>query len=73
MSKKFKICVDQCPRHKAYFAISVGDENGGMRITPVKCCGQWKSIAAWYATPELVQQMIDDLVRFRQEIIEEGV
>ncbi len=68
MSKKYKICVDQCPKHQAYFAISVGDENCGTRLTPSKCCGQWTEVAAWKATPELLERMITELVLFKGQI-----
>jgi hypothetical protein len=43
-----KLCINRCPRHGEFYSISFDDEDGcGTRVTPSKCCGQWKTIASW--------------------------
>jgi len=41
-----RLAIDQCSRHK-FWAISIGDNHSGERITPSKCCGQWTTVREW--------------------------
>lgn len=41
-----RLSIDRCPLH-GYWAVCVDDENGGIRVTPSKCCGQWDRQKAW--------------------------
>lgn len=41
-----KLVINQCHSHGVY-SVSVEDENGGMRITPSKCCGSWSTVKEW--------------------------
>lgn len=41
------LAVNQCPKHPKYYSVSVDDEDFGRRITPSKCCGQWRTLHRW--------------------------
>ncbi|HDS1550704.1 TPA: hypothetical protein QEK98_002959 [Stenotrophomonas maltophilia] len=41
-----KLVINKCHSH-GYYAISVEDNNVGIRITPSKCCGGWSTIKEW--------------------------
>ena len=41
------LAIDRCPRHDSFWAINIGDNHSGERITPSKCCGQWSTIREW--------------------------
>lgn len=56
------LSIDRCPTHGLY-AICVGDENGGKRLTPSKCCGSWgQEIVRWKLTPEELREIAADLI-----------
>jgi hypothetical protein len=38
--------ISRCPKH-GFYAISIGTEEWGQRITPSKCCGRWVSVKKW--------------------------
>jgi hypothetical protein len=44
---QLQIC--KCPIHKDFWSVSIDDTDSGhgTRITPSKCCGQWRVIKAW--------------------------
>lgn len=42
------LAINRCPAHKGYFSISIDDADHGVRITPSKCCGQWRPIKVFY-------------------------
>ena len=42
-----ELSINQCPKHGDYWSISIDDEAGGSRLTPSKCCGQWRRVCAW--------------------------
>ena len=41
-----KLVINQCPQH-GYWAITVDDGSGGIRVTPGKCCGRWDAVKAF--------------------------
>lgn len=44
--KLMRMSIMECRAH-GYVALSIDDENGGLRITPQKCCGSWNTIKSW--------------------------
>ena len=54
MSKKcMMLGIYQCPEHPHYWAIVVGQKDGGgTRITQGKCCGQLRAVREWSMTAE---------------------
>ncbi len=61
------IAVDYCPIHKVY-AISINDRNTGTgtRLTPSKCCGQWKVLMNRMLSPKELADMVETLERYEQ-------
>lgn len=45
-----KLCILHCAKHGVY-AISVESQNGGIRITPNKCCGSWHTVREFKLSP----------------------
>ena len=41
------LCINECPIHREFLSISIDSEHGGRRITPSKCCGQWRTVKSW--------------------------
>jgi hypothetical protein len=41
------LAIARCPIHEQFYSIEVCDKNGGRRLTPSKCCGQWEDIKKW--------------------------
>lgn len=41
-----KLSILVCDRH-GFYAVEIGDDSGGTRITPSKCCGSWRRIKSW--------------------------
>lgn len=41
-----RLSILRCPQH-GYYAVSIDEEGGGTRITPIKCCGSWREIKSW--------------------------
>lgn len=38
------LSINRCPIHKNFWSVSIDDnDGGGVRLTPSKCCGQWKT------------------------------
>lgn len=60
MSGKQYLAVNRCPKHGVY-SVSLDDDNGGMRITPTKCCGTWTVCQRWPLTEELAQDVITEI------------
>lgn len=58
--KNFKLSIDRCPTH-GFYAICVGDGNGGRRLTPSKCCGSWTECKSWSFTPDELLDVADSL------------
>lgn len=54
------LSIDRCPAH-GYWAISVGDEHGGTRLTPGKCCGRWEGVRSWRLSPMEVDRLLADI------------
>ena len=56
------LCVNQCPKHREYFSVSIDliDSDGsgfGKRVTPSKCCGQWRTLHKWKLSREEWQSL----------------
>lgn len=45
-----KLCILHCAKHDVY-AISVESKNGGIRVTPNKCCGAWHTVREFKLSP----------------------
>lgn len=43
------LVIDKCRLHGVY-AVSVCDKDGGTRMTPGKCCGQWSVVKRFVLT-----------------------
>ena len=39
------LSVSRCPHHPDFWAISLDDALGGVRLTPSKCCGRWDGVS----------------------------
>ena len=68
--QKFYISIDRCPVHH-FNAISVGDHETGLRLTPSKCCGSWNSVYEWRITPRACDDIIEEFTRIKELISEE--
>lgn len=55
MSRMF-VAINRCPVHKDFWSVSVDDESGGTRITPGKCCGQWRVVKSWRLDPRELRE-----------------
>lgn len=56
-----KLSIDRCPTHN-FYAICVGDDDGGKRLTPSKCCGRWDRVRAWSRTPAQLRDIAAYLI-----------
>lgn len=43
---RYRLVLNNCPRH-GYWAVSLDDEDGGIRLTSGKCCGRWDTVRSW--------------------------
>lgn len=50
------LVVNRCPVHQEFHSVSVDDEHGGTRISPSKCCGQWRAIVKWPMTAKRLRE-----------------
>ena len=53
------LTIDKCP-HGTY-SVSLMDDDGGVRLTPSKCCGRWDEIKRWSMTPKQLREMANEL------------
>ena len=68
--RKF-LTILKCPVHENFWAVEIGGTDGlGARLTPAKCCGQWKEVRKWEMGVEewrgvlgAVEGAIGDLLR----------
>lgn len=58
-TKELQIC--KCPEH-GHWAVTVGDSDGGTRLTPTKCCGRWTIVKAFPMTPGALRSVAEDIV-----------
>lgn len=70
MKRRIWLSIDQCPIHR-YWAISLVDETGGVRLTDSKCCGRWDTAHKFAMTPSKIQSIIDALVIEPDRLAEE--
>lgn len=42
--KRYRLSFSRCPAHPQFAAISLDTDTHGVRLTPGKCCGQWKEV-----------------------------
>jgi hypothetical protein len=62
MARKF-ISINQCPDHKAFWMISLDDEDGcGTRLLGGKCCGHWQEIKRFALDREKTEAICDELM-----------
>lgn len=40
------LAINRCPTH-GYWAITIDDDDTGVRVTPSKCCGRWDIVKVW--------------------------
>lgn len=56
-----KLSINRCPRHPEFWSVSIDDENGGVRLTPGKCCGQWNTVKEWPLTEAAWNEIINTI------------
>ena len=54
------LSIDKCPIH-GFYAICLGDENAGTRLTSSKCCGRWENIMKWFVNADELRAMASRL------------
>ena len=47
----------RCKTH-GQWAISVGDSNGGTRITAIKCCGRWDTVKQFPMSADRLREAV---------------
>ena len=68
--KPIKLSIDRCPVHKEFWAISVGDESGGTRLTPGKCCGRWNEVKSFVMSRESLLEAADEITNYAEKAAE---
>ena len=48
-AKSLALVIASCPFHGTH-AVSICDKDDGIRMTPGKCCGQWRDVARFRMT-----------------------
>lgn len=63
------LAINRCPTHD-WWAITIEDEDGGIRVTPFKCCGRWDTVTAfrlserdWRELAEIASNTADELAK----------
>ena len=56
----FKIM--RCEQH-GFLAILIGDDKGGRRLTPSKCCGRWATVAKWRMTRDSIRSELEEALK----------
>lgn len=59
-NKTLNLCIDRCSKHD-FYAISIGDDDTGTRLTPSKCCGSWSTLRSWRFNQEQLQRLVNDI------------
>ncbi len=44
---KPRLTINRCPVHQEFWSVSIDSGSSGTRITPSKCCGQWREVISW--------------------------
>lgn len=52
------LAINRCPIHTGVMSVSVDDADGGRRLTPHKCCGQWVTVKRWEVDEEMVADFL---------------
>lgn len=53
------LAINRCPLHANFWSVSVEEHDGsGTRLTPSKCCGQWKTVTRWLLTEQDWQEVM---------------
>lgn len=47
-----KLVINRCPEHADFWAVSIDDDSGGVRLTSPKCCGRWCTVKEFALSPE---------------------
>ncbi len=64
---KMYLAINECPRHH-HKSICIETEDGsGVRITPNKCCGRWKTTNRWLIDASLKANLIEELEKIEVE------
>lgn len=66
------LCIDRCPAHLGSWGISVMDDKGGTRLTPVKCCGRWDTVRRWKMSAEELRRAASSLIEAADELEKGG-
>lgn len=51
------LAINKCTHH-GFMSVSIDDEDGGVRITPTKCCGSWVVLQRWRITESMVRDFL---------------
>lgn len=65
------LIINRCKRH-GYYCIEFGDDNGGTRMTPGKCCGSWTEIKRWKLSPRQWDEIINEAHNMKEEAEKEN-
>ena len=57
------LAINRCVNHKRSFSISIDTpvDGSGVRLTPTKCCGQWRRMEEWPVDAGRLASIIADL------------
>jgi hypothetical protein len=61
------LSIDQCAEHGQY-AVSIDDDESGIRLTPDKCCGRWVRIKAWPVNSSQLRAIADEALAAADEL-----
>lgn len=57
-NRKLSIC--RCPTH-GFYSVSIEDNDGGVRLTPSKCCGRWDVVKEWRLSIEQWDEIVNTI------------
>ena len=60
------LAINRCPVH-GWWAVTIEDGSGGVRVTPSKCCGRWDTVKALHMS----ERDWRELARFAEEAADE--
>jgi hypothetical protein len=62
-----RLTIDRCPVHRDFWAVCIGDDDGGVRMTRSKCCGQWKQVKAFRMTADDWRELAEEALAAAEE------
>lgn len=64
MASDIRLEVVRCYEH-GFYAVTIRDGNGGVRLTPGKCCGSWnETVVSWKLDAEQAARLAEDVAGF---------